>query len=69
MERVMKSILLAGVALLTTGCCCNTTEVVQYKRVMPVTKVVTKVVSPVVQPVIVDYVQPVDVTTTTIDFY
>jgi hypothetical protein len=65
----MKSIILAGVALLTVGCCCTNTEVVQYRRVMPVTKVVTRVVSPVIQPVIVDYVQPVDVTTTTIDFY
>lgn len=76
----MKWTLLAGIVALTTGCC--STGVVQYQqvsvvpvkkvcctRVVPMRPVVTRVVSPVVQPVLVDYVEPIDVTTTTIDFY
>jgi len=81
----MKWIALAGIIGLTTGCCTTTgvveyqqVSVVPVKkvavtpcctRVVPVRPVVTRVVSPVVEPVLVDYVEPVDVTTTTIDFY
>lgn len=72
----MKGIILLGITLLTTGCACNTcytTELVQYRqvRVAPVVPVVTRVVAPVIQPVIIDagYIEPLDVTTTTIDFY
>jgi hypothetical protein len=59
---MMKWLMLAGIALITTGCCYTTTEVVQYRQVT---------VMPVVQPVIldVDNPEPLDVTTTTIDFY
>ena len=71
----MKWTLLAGVVALTTGCC-TTTEVVQYRqvgvvRVAPIVRpvVVRPVVTRVVEPVLVDYVEPIDVTTTTIDFY
>lgn len=55
-------ILLSGITLLCAGCCCTNTEIIQYRQVA---------VAPVVQPVIldVDYPQPLDVTTTTIDFY
>lgn len=58
----MKWILLIGVTLLGAGCCCTTAEVVEYRRVT---------VAPVVQPVLVDVFEPgpLDVTTTTIDFY
>lgn len=58
----MKWIILAGVSLLATACVCSTTEVVQYRQVT---------VAPVVEPVIldVDYPGPIDVTTTTIDYY
>lgn len=71
----MKWIILTGILILTTGCC--TTTVVECKscvvskaRAVPVKPVVvTRVVSPVIEPVLVDYVEPVDVTTTTIDFY
>lgn len=58
----MKWMILLGITLLTTACCTTTTEIVQYRQVA---------VAPVVQPVIldVDYPQPLDVTTTTIDFY
>ena len=57
----MKWTMLIGVILLTTGCCCST-QVVQYRQVT---------VAPVVEPVIldVDYPGPIDVTTTTIDYY
>ncbi len=72
-----------GTVLLLSGCC-TTTDVVQYRqvsvakvkpiKVVPVVPVVTpvvatRIVTPVVEPVIVDYVEPIDVTTTTIDFY
>lgn len=45
--------------------------VTRQVKVTPVVPVVTRVVAPVVQPVIIDagYVEPLDVTTTTIDFY
>lgn len=67
----MKWTMLAGMIALTTGCCCTNTAVVyQPVRVVPVKRVVAVVpIAPVVEPVIVDYVEPVDVTTTTIDFY
>lgn len=57
---MMKWIVLLAIAALTTGCCCN--QVVQYRQVT---------VAPVVEPVIldVDYPGPIDVTTTTIDYY
>jgi len=55
----MKWIVLLGVTLLSMGCM---TEVVQYRQVT---------VAPVVEPVIlnIDNPEPLDVTTTTIDFY
>ncbi|WP_165482376.1 hypothetical protein [Legionella moravica] len=58
----MKWILLIGVALLSTGCVYTSTEVVEYRQVT---------VAPVVETVMFDYDQPgpIDVTTTTIDFY
>lgn len=43
--------------------------VVRTVNVVPVRPVITRVVAPVAEPVLVDYVEPVDVTTTTIDFY
>ncbi|WP_298624004.1 hypothetical protein [uncultured Legionella sp.] len=59
----MKWILLIGVALLSTGCgVYRSTEIVEYRQV---------VVAPVVETVMFDYDTPgpLDVTTTTIDFY
>lgn len=59
----MKWILLIGVTLLSTGCgVYRSTEIVEYRQV---------VVAPVVETVMFDYDQPgpLDVTTTTIDFY
>lgn len=58
----MKWIMLIGIALITTGCVYTTTEVVPYRQV---------IVAPVVKPVVldVDYPGPLDVTTTTIDYY
>ncbi|CEG57880.1 exported protein of unknown function [Legionella fallonii LLAP-10] len=59
----MKWIVLIGIAVLASGCCCVTSsEIVQYRQVT---------VAPVVEPVIldVDYPGPLDVTTTTIDYY
>lgn len=38
-------------------------------KIIAVKPVVTRVVTPVIEPVLVDYVEPVDVTTTTVDFY
>lgn len=57
----MKWMMLIGITLLATGCV-YTTNVVEYRQVA---------VAPVVEPVLldVDYPQPLDVTTTTIDFY
>jgi hypothetical protein len=70
----MKWMMLTGVILITTGCCC--TQAVEYRRVVVsqpcctrAVPEVTRVITPVVEPVVVDYVEPVDVTTTTIDFY
>lgn len=63
----MKWIILLSMAALTAGCC--TTEVVAYRQVNVARVVPVRVVSPVIEPVLVDYVEPVDVTTTTIDFY
>ena len=64
----MKWTILLGIILLASGCCCTTTEVIPYKQTT-VTRIATPIVSPVVEPVIVNYVEPMDVTTTTIDFY
>lgn len=57
----MKWIILIGTVVFMAGCCC-TTEVVAFRRV---------VVAPVVEPAMVfPYSQgPIDVTTTTIDYY
>ncbi len=74
----MKGLLIAGIIVLTTGCCSN--GVIEYQQVsvvpvktVSVVPVVTKVnfvpVQPIVQPVLVDYVEPINVTTTKIDFY
>lgn len=63
----MKWIILLCMAALTAGCC--TTQVVAYRQVSVARVVPVRVVSPVIEPVLVDYVEPVDVTTTTIDFY
>jgi hypothetical protein len=68
----MKWIMLAGIIGLTTGCCCtSTTQVIAYRQVsvVPVKRVAIVPVRPVIEPVTVEYVEPVDVTTTTIDFY
>ena len=56
----MKWMMLVGAVLVMTGCCC--TRVVEYRRVA---------VAPVVEPVLIfPYSQgPIDVTTTTIDYY
>ncbi len=53
--------MLIGITLLSCGCCC-TGPVVEYRQVA---------VAPVVEPVIldVDDPEPLDVTTTTIEFY
>ena len=66
----MKWTILASIIFLTTGCCC-TNQVVEYRqvRVARVVPVVTRIVTPVIEPVRVDYVEPIDVTTTSIDFY
>lgn len=63
----MKWIILLSMAALLMGCCC--TDVVEYKQVNVARVAPVRVVSPVIEPVLVDYVEPVDVTTTTIDFY
>ncbi|KTC82688.1 hypothetical protein [Legionella cherrii] len=76
----MKWIILLGSMALMVGCCCNTVyytpayapAVVTYKPVVSYRPVVVRpAVTPVVQPVTVySYpVGPLDVTTTTIDFY
>lgn len=56
----MKWIIILGSVLFISGCCCN--RVVAYRQVA---------VAPVVEPVLVfPYSQgPIDVTTTTIDYY
>ncbi len=56
----MKWIILFGAVVLMAGCCC--TRVVAYRQVA---------VAPVVEPVLIyPYSQgPIDVTTTTIDYY
>ncbi|BCA94292.1 hypothetical protein TUM19329_06530 [Legionella antarctica] len=58
----MKGLIVLGIFLLTTGCACRTTEIVQFRQVT---------VAPVVEPVIlgIEYPGPMDVTTTTIDYY
>lgn len=74
----MKGILFAGVTVLLSGCC--STGIVEYQQVsvvpvktVAVVPVVTEVtvvpVQPMIQPVLVDYVEPINVTTTRIDFY
>ncbi|KTD40843.1 hypothetical protein [Legionella parisiensis] len=80
----MKWIILLGSVVLMAGCCCTSgvtyytpsytpvyARTVTYKPVVTYRPVVTRVVTPVVQPVTVySYpVGPLDVTTTTIDFY
>lgn len=56
----MKWIMLIGITFILSSCCC-TNRVVQYRQV---------VVAPVVvEPVILGDLEPIDVTTTTIDFY
>ncbi|CAM2958893.1 hypothetical protein [Legionella worsleiensis] len=58
----MKWIFLVTIAILSSGCVCTSTEVIAYRQVT---------VAPVVETVMFDYNQPgpIDVTTTTIDFY
>lgn len=72
----MKWPLLASLIVLITGCA--TTEVVEYRQVgvvgvvpvqTTVTRVITPEVIPAVEPVVVDYVEPIDVTTTMINIY
>lgn len=57
----MKWMILIGAVLFMAGCCC-TTQVVQYRQVA---------IAPVIEPVMIfPYSQgPIDVTTTTIDYY
>lgn len=79
---MMKWIALIGVPVVLTGCaccqtevvgstCCRPAAVVGYTKVGVVPVVAPVVVAPVVEPVMVDagYIEPLDVTTTTIDFY
>jgi len=57
----MKWIMLLGVSFILSSCCCTpTTRVVQYRQVA---------VTPVMETIIVNDQEPIDVTTTTIDFY
>lgn len=58
----MKWIMLLGITIMASSCCCYppTTRVVQYRQVA---------VAPVVETVIMNNQAPIDVTTTTIDFY
>lgn len=71
----MKRITYLGVAFLLTGCCCTGPEVVGYQQVGVVRghPVLAPVLAPgpVVQPAVlgVYYPGPIDVTTTTIDYY
>ncbi len=68
----MKWILLPAVVSCIVGCT-QTTEVIDYRTVAVTPSrsvpVLTQYVTPMVQPVVVDYVEPLDVTTTSIDFY
>lgn len=68
---MMKWIMLMCVGLLTAGCCCNNVGVVTYRQVavVPVVSFRQVAVAPVIEPVIYSYSEPLDVTTTTIDFY
>lgn len=56
----MKWILLFGITLLCVGCGCNNVAVVEYRPIA---------VAPVVETVRYSYREPIDVTTTVIDFY
>jgi len=56
----MKGILMIGICLLLSSCCCTSTQIVQYRQVS---------VAPVMEAVIMNDQEPIDVTTTTIDFY
>lgn len=63
----MKWIALTPFVILLTACCCGKTGVVEYQRV---TYTPTVVAAPVYyDPVTVVSEDPVDVTTTTIDYY
>lgn len=71
---MMKWIMLMCIGLLTAGCCCNNVGVVTFRQaafvpVVPVVPFRQVVVAPVVEPVVYSYSEPLDVTTTTIDFY
>ena len=44
-------------------------SVVTKVRVIPARPIVTRVITPTVTPVLVDYAEPIDVTTTGIDYY
>lgn len=58
---LMKGITLIALAIILSSCCYpRTTYIVPYRQVA---------VTPVLETVVVDYPEPVDVTTTTIDFY
>lgn len=74
----MKKILFAWITVLISGCC--STGIVEYQQVsvvpvktVAVVPMVTEVAvipaKPMIQPVLVDYVEPINVTTTRIDFY
>jgi hypothetical protein len=80
----MKWTILIGIIGLTSGCCTTgviayqqvsvvpinrVVPVVTQVKMVPVRQVVTRVITPIVEPVLVDYVEPIDVTTTSIDFY
>lgn len=69
---MMKWIALIGITLIIAGCCCTGPEVVGYQQV-GVAPVLAPVIAPapVIEPVVlgVGYPGPIDVTTTTIDYY
>lgn len=56
----MKWIALVPVALILSACCCTNREVIAYKQVL---------VAPPCETVSVVDVEPVDVTTTTVQYY
>lgn len=62
LEVAMKWIVLAAVTLLSTACVNSTTEIVEYQQVN-----VVNVINPGIYDM--DDPEPMDVTTTTVDYY
>jgi hypothetical protein len=68
---MMKWMILTGMIVIISGCCCSnaTTEVYTYRQVVTPITYRQVAVRPIISPVVYETIEPLNVTTTTVDFY